>query len=699
MGKNNLFIGFIVLLVLLVLPMAYSDVTSANVFLNPQPTGEPCVSDEGCITGLCVPGYGICACLNNGHCPNGYVCINNLCVTSHLSTDFNKYSMNTNVTITGDDFSSNGLLELSIRNSSAFVFGPLNRSLDSGGWFTYSWNISDSPYGNYTVVATDLNESALSKNITFQVVPPYTLSVRVVDASNASMPSIVNISIKRAGQNDSEYHLDDENISTVLSYAVYYNIRIQPTDEIDVEEVFIDSLVNIGNLSGELVGIDDTPENASTFANFVALAAIQPYFNVSRIDHYSVVIKHPTNKTFVLFKCVDWNFTERRCNTDATNWTFVKFVTAGASLTTVDIYNQGDPGLGVFTSCGRDIDGNGNRCDSNEDSLSCPEDCPPGSPPPSGGGGGVYYRSYSPAVYKAINATPPEEIKKLLADGMKLLVPYMIKQYYIINDSASILLKDQFDEIIVGAHVKIIKPDGEVYNLKTGMDGTVMIVFDIPGLWKVQFSKEDYIATQIEINVGLKSEVIMPFFIEKVRISYPFFTIFVVLFGVLASLFVVHSSAHVVKYRRTVMHDILLLKEKEKQLMMEHSLKNKQYVQQKKKERLATLREKEKKEKAKVKVSAVEEKHVIDTDKKHVKEAPKKTFIEKIRERYVVRSRNMADAKAKMAKDRMLAKKIEEGQAEIKKAEVVKEDAKHEHLRNKLISRLKSFLGKKRKKV
>lgn len=310
-------------------------------------------------------------------------------LTAELFTEYDKYSPNVNVTIEGYRFTPDANITLDIRNSTGgSVPGfPQNASSNSSGNFVLVWNVSSNAVGNYTIFANDTVDPTLSRSKNIEVLEPYSFVGRILAPDNSTVNSTVTL-IDEFGNvtktDDGEYNL-------TLNYGESYDIYVEPQNLSVIPLVIIRWIANQGSL-GDILGIDDAPESASTALSFIQLVAVEPL--LTNYSALNVTINHTSGSGLGVYKCAAWNFTGRDCPGE--DWTKIADVINGATQTNVSLA-PGDPGLGIAqipvappyvpppvrppvvipppgAVCGNGI------CETGENYTSCPADCLP--PPP-----------------------------------------------------------------------------------------------------------------------------------------------------------------------------------------------------------------------------------------------------------------------------------------------------------------------------
>lgn len=268
-------------------------------------------------------------------------------LTPVIVTDFDQYSPNVTVEIIGLNYSSSGTVNLTITNASGVIVNTSIVSTNSTGGFTYNWT-AISVLGNYSINGLDLS-TTLYANKTIEIAAPYRWQGIVFNSSELAESSNVTVYYYNASAPDhlgAIYATDDETYNLTFQYGVRYIFVVDPIEfSPPLKQIKLDWVANTGQL-GNIIGIDDVPLSQSTFKNFLYLVAA--YINITDFESYSITISHSTADYYKVYKCGDWNFTERRCNADnESGWINVYNITDGATETNLTYYTPGDPGFGI----------------------------------------------------------------------------------------------------------------------------------------------------------------------------------------------------------------------------------------------------------------------------------------------------------------------------------------------------------------
>ncbi|MBI4441318.1 hypothetical protein HY639_04060, partial [Candidatus Woesearchaeota archaeon] len=118
------------------------------------------------------------------------------------------------------------------------------------------------------------------------------------------------------------------------------------------------------------VRLQQLPVNASNFTKFQSIIGVEPIANFTEMTiELGYVCAGPR---FNVYKCVNWNFTEGRCNND-TEWTVYKQLEKGLLYVNITLRPH-DPGLGIGPSPYAPYCGD-NTCDEGETCSNCAFDC------------------------------------------------------------------------------------------------------------------------------------------------------------------------------------------------------------------------------------------------------------------------------------------------------------------------------------
>ncbi len=289
----------------------------------------------------------------------------NIFANSSLYTEFTKYSPHTNATIEGRQFSANSIIELDIRNlTGSSVLGfPINVTTNSFGGFAFVWNVGNTSMGNYTILATDFNNSQLDRSRAIQILPPYSWIGRIINPENSSVRSDVFV----YDEFGNLIAVDDEDYTLTFNYGVYYDIYIYPINVSGLELVHYMFMANEGPV-GDILVIDDTANDAARLSHtdFIELFAVDPL--IKDYEFLRLHLVHSEARNFGVYKCTDWNFTARTCNN---NFTLIQNITDFAIRSIVNL-KPGDPAIGIAYRppvCGDGF------CQPPEDYATCPQDC------------------------------------------------------------------------------------------------------------------------------------------------------------------------------------------------------------------------------------------------------------------------------------------------------------------------------------
>lgn len=295
----------------------------------------------------------------------------NIFANSSLYTEFTKYSPHTNATIEGSQFSANSIIGLDIQNlTGSSVLGfPINVTTNSLGKFTFVWNVGSTSMGNYTILATDFNNSQLDKSRAIQVLPPYSWIGRIINPENSSVRSDVFV----YDEFGNLIATDDEEYTLTFNYGVYYDVYVYPINVSGLELVHYMFMANEGP-AGDILVIDDTANDAARLSHtdFIELFAVDPL--IKDYEFLRLHLVHSQARNSGVYKCADWNFTARTC---LNNFTLIQNITDFTIRSIVNL-KPGDPAIGIayrLPVCGDGF------CQPGEDSTNCQADCPAPSAP------------------------------------------------------------------------------------------------------------------------------------------------------------------------------------------------------------------------------------------------------------------------------------------------------------------------------
>ncbi len=295
--------------------------------------GHSCVSDSNCTSNLCVSN--VCGCILDSDCTYGGICTSPICISNaSMDTEYQEYSPGVVVKIQGIGFYPGSRINLTIINSTGNIAGfPVTVYADQQGNFNYFWNATEN-LGNLTIEASGTTRYVDYSNTTIEILNPYNFTGRVRDYSTGAVPSSVNLYF-----NGSLIAVDDEVYSINLSYGKKYDIIVLPQNLEGFERVFIKGIINEGPLE-DFIALDKSPVQNSNFRNFNNILSFNPL--LSSYDNITVNVSF--SGSVELFKCTDWNMSQRRCNDDDSWVSIGKFTGNHAEIT----FSPGDPGIGIY---------------------------------------------------------------------------------------------------------------------------------------------------------------------------------------------------------------------------------------------------------------------------------------------------------------------------------------------------------------
>jgi len=299
-------------------------------------------------------------CFEDAYCRTK-ACINAICSTySKITLESSIVSPNITTTISGYNFSSGGIISISVVNSiGSTVYGPSNFSLDNNGDFSFEWPVINTVAGLHVIHAVDLNESANNKNTTITVQGPYVLDGRIFDDNNSTVSSQVYL------YNESGDLMSSGNGTFVfsLSYGIEYDIKVVPGTT-KCGDVTVTQLLNNGNLTGNFLGLSESEDIELDDKDFSVLCGVNPL--LQEYDEILVTINHSSTVRKAVWKCSAWNFSNELCNDG--EWTKFTGIADGATQTNITL-DYGDPGIGIASSCGDGV------CYGSEACGNCAVDC------------------------------------------------------------------------------------------------------------------------------------------------------------------------------------------------------------------------------------------------------------------------------------------------------------------------------------
>lgn len=211
----------------------------------------------------------------------------------------------------------------------------------------------------------------------------YTINLTVVNSTLQPIPALIEI-WKDGGL---IYSTNNTNSSYDLFYANKYNISIE-TNYSNCSNIIINNVLNEDD-SVILWGISDVPLD-HTVETFEQICSINPLIN--EFEDYDLTILHDVGDARAIYKCVNWNFSERECIDEV--WEKIKIIQNDETQTIIQGLNSSDPGFGIKSCCGDGI------CDLNEDISICSEDCgteEDEQTQTTGGNSGILYLPPTPA--------------------------------------------------------------------------------------------------------------------------------------------------------------------------------------------------------------------------------------------------------------------------------------------------------------
>ena len=301
--------------------------------------------------------------------PNGTLLVQSVESPINLSASQISVEGNYTLTVFANDTSGN----FSITNSTLIVIDlppatitGLSATLKGSGWIYWEWNNPTDPDFNHSEIWIDgqwqLNTSNTSYNATgFFPNTAHTISIRtidkagnvnttfvnntattlcllngtVTDALGSVVPSTINVSNATFSASGSENYSFD-------LVCGEYNISIKPNNR-SIREILIYNY-NISGLVENIVKIDDPDEDITTpdiIENWIEISAWQ----VNEANNYTgvnVTIAYGEGTNLQLWKCANWNFTNRSCQT----WQYMQDVPDGRTTVT-RYFERGDPGVGI----------------------------------------------------------------------------------------------------------------------------------------------------------------------------------------------------------------------------------------------------------------------------------------------------------------------------------------------------------------
>jgi len=288
--------------------------------------GGNCTDNIYCTSNYCLNSS--CACLVKPDCVYGGYCSAGACINNaSIYTEFNVYSHNTTITITGNNYYPNSVITLVITNSSGgIVTGfPVNVTINSTGSFVYNYAVT-APNGSYTIIGDGDFRYLDYANKTVLIESPYRFYGRIINPFNGTVPSVLNVYY-----NGTLIAVDDEVYDLIFNYGKKYDIVIKPNIS-SIKQLLIHWIANQGHV-GDIIGFDEAPGTT----NYSKIVVFYPL--ITNYDDIVLTLVHLKNLT--LYKCADWNFTGRKCKG---NWIKLgAFLSDEINLT----FAPGDPGIGI----------------------------------------------------------------------------------------------------------------------------------------------------------------------------------------------------------------------------------------------------------------------------------------------------------------------------------------------------------------
>ncbi len=279
-----------------------------------------------------------------------------------LSTEFDEYSPNTTVLINGSGFTANGNVSVNVTNATGQVLSgfPITASLNSSGRFNASWSIGSNNTGNYTISAQDQEKTFLTASKVVEVLQPYSfVNANITSPTNQTINTTINI----YDPNGNLLTSSNNTLNFTFDFGRTYIIQFLPN--LTVCTGINISISNIGQSFGSILNIDRPPANSTT--KDPPVDEICPFDIPINFTSITFTMSHPAVVDSGIYKCLNWNLTQRRCTDE--NWTLIQVVENGATSTTVSDLRPGDPALAIGTTCGDD------SCNGHESCTSCPGDC------------------------------------------------------------------------------------------------------------------------------------------------------------------------------------------------------------------------------------------------------------------------------------------------------------------------------------
>ncbi|MEA3430527.1 MAG: hypothetical protein U9R08_04605 [Nanoarchaeota archaeon] len=270
-----------------------------------------------------------------GHTAAANILLNVVRPESSLYTEHEIYSPGINISILGSHFTDDGLIEFYILNSTGSVIAnyPINLSTDGSGSFNTIWDTCGMAYDNYTLLAKDLNEYTNNRDKIIEILPPYEAFGRLVEAPNKTGDGEILV---YRDSDDRLIAIDDEIYNLSFLWGMSYTIEINPYNYRGLDKIIFYDFINVGTI-GDFLGIDSIDER-----KWNRLVVVNPL--ITHFSNMEVQLSFDNSQGFQLFKCLNWNFTERYCNDD--NWTVLANLTNGSRSTTIFL-EPADPGLGI----------------------------------------------------------------------------------------------------------------------------------------------------------------------------------------------------------------------------------------------------------------------------------------------------------------------------------------------------------------
>ncbi len=312
--------------------------TSSQLYVNSTLKfyGGDCINNTYCTSNYCLLNR-TCGCLVDSDCVYGGYCHSTGVCKASIYTEFGIYSHNTKMTIIGNNYYPNGVASLKIINSSGSIISsfPINVSVNSTGSFVYDYVVT-APNGSYTIIGEEILHHLDYANKTVGIKSPYRFYGRIINPFNGTVPSLIYVYY-----NGSRIAVANEVYDLLFDYGKKYDIIIKPSIPIEIRQLLVHWIANQGQVT-DMMGFDELPATG----NYSKIDVFYPL--ITNYEDIVLTFFYPDN--IKLYKCADWNFTERRCSNG--NWTLVGAYNGTETNIT---FHPGDPGLGIVKTTAAEV--------------------------------------------------------------------------------------------------------------------------------------------------------------------------------------------------------------------------------------------------------------------------------------------------------------------------------------------------------